>query len=186
MGLDPQDPAVRAPDSRHVPPNTRGRSCPSLEGPGARSEPTTQQCHRRGDTGCLPEAIRDGQGFEPGDRGVLVPGLRAAASGRGSSRHAAAPWVNRTPSVNRTSCSSGGPRLRKAGTRKLATELDTGSFCSREVLFQEGRRWAFCLQKWSTLATPERTREREIHAAFSEPRAAPAPFEDVTPGEAVT
>lgn len=80
----------------------------------------------------------------------------------------------------------GRPRLRKAGTRKLATELDTGSFCSREVLFQEGRRWAFCLQKWSTLATPERTREREIHAAFSEPRAAPAPFEDVTPGEAVT
>lgn len=41
-------------------------------------------------------------------------------------------------------------------------------------------------QKWSTPATPERTREREIHATFSEPRAAPAPFEDAVPGESVT
>lgn len=156
--MDPQDPAVRAPDSRHVPPNTRGRSCPSLEGPGARSEPTTQQCHRRGDTGCLPEAIRDGQGFEPGDRGVLVPSLRAAASGRGSSRHAAAPWVNRTPSVNRTSCSSGGPGSARLALGNLPRNATRAASAQGKCSFRRGEGGRFASrsgQHWQHLSALE-------------------------------
>lgn len=141
--MDPQDPAVCAHDSR-----------PRFSQHGGRilSQPGGTRNALRANHAAVPPPRRHSvlTGGDSGRAGIRT--RRSRRSGPGSAGGGERPrllWPRGCPvgehdALRLPSCSSGGPRLRKAGIRKLATELDTGSFCSKEVLFQEGRRWAFC------------------------------------------
>lgn len=180
MGLDPQDPAVCAHDSRAMFLPTRGKDpCPRPERLGTPSEQTAQQCHSQGDTVCLLEAIREGQGFEPGDRGVLVGGLQGGRERVRLLSPRGCP-VGEHDAIRLLSSSSCASGLCNAGSSKQVASAQ------RKCSFRNGEGGRFAStsgQHWQHLSVFENEKSMPRSLSLG---AAPAPFKDVIHWEAVT